>query len=182
MPRSFLVRVFPLLLIAVAVQADDSAQFQFGGMYAQHIRGVGLYAGYEAQGPYATAYIDGMLLASDTYDVPEPLFGGVSVGLRTSLDVALSPYVGVGLYVGENEYETAAGNDKIDNDEDGIVDEAGESQTNHDLMAAVYPEAGWNLKLGNSFSVRVMSRYMVSSFGRKQDDWFYGLSFALATD
>jgi len=47
-------------------------------------------------------------------------------------------------------------------------------------MSAVYPELGWRLAVGDSFSLRVMSRYMVSSFGRQHDDWFYGVSLAFS--
>jgi hypothetical protein len=45
-------------------------------------------------------------------------------------------------------------------------------------MVAIYPEVGVRLDIAQHVTVRVMGRYMVSSFGRPHDDWFYGLSFA----
>ncbi|HNJ86984.1 MAG TPA: hypothetical protein PKU92_10405, partial [Agitococcus sp.] len=57
-------------------------------------------------------------------------------------------------------------------------DEAGEMRADNTLMSAVYPELGWRIALGDSVTVRLMGRYMVSSFGRQHDDWFYGLSLA----
>lgn len=184
MLRSFLAVLFPLLLVASATHAADSVQLQLGAMYAEGIQGVGLYAGLEAQDmlPYASGYLDMALLVSNTYDKQDPVFGGVSVGMRTNVPLAFAPYLGAGVYVGQNEFEVPAGHDGIDNDEDGVKDEPGEMATDNHLIAAVYPEAGWQLKLGNSFSLRLLSRYMVSSVGRQHDDWFYGFSFALATD
>jgi len=172
------------VLLANLAHASDSPSFQIGTMYAEKIRGVGLYAGFEAEEivPNASGYIDATLLISDAYDAEQPVFGGVSVGLRTTLDVPLSPYVGAGLYVGENEKEVSANHDKIDNDRDGFIDEAGEMTTDNLLMTAIYPELGFRLKLGESFSIRMMGRYMVSSFGRQHDDWYYGLSLAFGHD
>ena len=54
--------------------------------------------------------------------------------------------------------------------------------TDNLLMTAIYPELGFRLKLGESFSIRMMGRYMVSSFGRQHDDWYYGLSLAFGHD
>ena len=95
-------------LLANMSHAADSPHFQIGTMYAEKIRGVGLYAGFEAEEilPNASGYIDATLLISDAYDAEQPVFGGVSIGLRTALDVPLSPYVGAGLYVGENEKDS----------------------------------------------------------------------------
>ena len=56
----------------------------------------------------------------------------------------------------------------------------GENKVDNISMSAVYPELGWRLAVGDSFSLRVMSRYMVSSFGRQHDDWFYGVSLAFS--
>ena len=70
----------------------------------------------------------------------------------------------------------------IDDNCDGFIDEAGEMTTDNLLMTAIYPELGFRLKLGESFSIRMMGRYMVSSFGRQHDDWYYGLSLAFGHD
>ncbi len=179
------------LLVIVSVSmlftrawAGDAAQFQFGMMYAEHIRGVGLYAGLETEGvmPNVSGYADATLLASNSYDQEEPVFGGVSVGVRSALPVPLSPYVGVGVYVGENKKLTRADHDQLDNDGNGVVDEYGEMKSDNTLMSAVYPEVGWRLALGSSFTMRMMGRYMVSSFGRPHDDWFYGISLAFGNE
>jgi opacity protein-like surface antigen len=160
--------------------ASDVGQLQFGTMYAQHIQGVGFYAGIEAADvlPYSSAYFDATLLVSSAYDAQEPVFGGVSLGLRSAFDMPLSPYVGAGIYLGQNEKEVRADNDKIDNNGNGFKDEVGEMKTDNTMMAAIYPEIGLSLNVAQRVTVRVMGRYMVSSFGRPHDDWFYGLSFA----
>jgi hypothetical protein len=176
--------LFVICLLTNFAHADDSPHFQIGTMYAEKIRGVGLYAGFEAEEilPNASGYIDATLLISDAYDAEQPVFGGVSIGLRTALDVPLSPYVGAGLYVGENEKEVSASHDKIDNDRNGFIDETWETTTDNQLMTAIYPEVGFRLQVAETFSIRMMGRYMVSSFGRSHDDWFYGLSFAFGHD
>ena len=176
--------LFVICLLANMSHAADSPHFQIGTKYAEKIRGVGLYAGFEAEEilPNASGYIDATLLISDAYDAEQPVFGGVSIGLRTALDVPLSPYVGAGLYVGENEKEVSASHDKIDNDRDGFIDERGEVITDNLLMTAIYPELGFHLKFGETFSIRMMGRYMVSSFGRQHDDWYYGVSLAFGHD
>lgn len=181
--RSLPFLVSTCLWVGVA-HASDTPQFQIGTMYADNIRGVGLYAGFEAENllPYASGYVDAALLISDAYDAKDPVFGGFSVGLRTALPVPLSPYLGAGIYLGENERDILADHDHIDNDHDGFTDEAGETTADYTSMAAIYPEIGWQLKLGGSVSLRMMGRYMVSSFGRSHDDWFYGLSFAFGHD
>ena len=173
-----------LCLLANMSRAEDSPHVQIGTMYAEKIQGVGLYAGLEAEHllPNISGYIDATLLISDAYDAEQPVFGGASVGLRTALDVPLSPYVGVGLYLGENEKEVSASHDKIDNDRDGFIDERGEMTTDNLLMTAIYPELGFHLKFGETFSIRMMGRYMVSSFGRQHDDWYYGVSLAFGHD
>jgi opacity protein-like surface antigen len=172
-----------MLIVACFVPktwASDIGQLQFGTMYAQHIEGVGLYAGIEMADvlPYSSAYFDATLLISSAYDAQEPVFGGVSMGLRSAFDVPLSPYVGAGIYLGQNEKEVRADNDNIDNNGNGFKDEVGEMKTDNTAMVAIYPEVGVRLDIAQHVTVRVMGRYMVSSFGRPHDDWFYGLSFA----
>lgn len=184
MPKLKLLFLAATCLLANLAHAADSPEFQIGTMYAENIRGVGLYAGFEAENivPNASGYIDAALLVSDAYDAVAPVFGGVSIGLRTAWDVPLSPYLGAGIYVGENEKEISASKDNIDNDNDGFVDEAGEMTADNQLMTAIYPEVGWRIKFGDTVALRMMGRYLVSSFGRQHDDWFYGVSLAFGHD
>lgn len=177
--RRFLNFMLALSCSALA-QAEDSLQVGF--MYAEKIRGVGLYAGLEKQDLFAQAsgYIDLALLVSDAYDAEQPIFGGLSLGLRTTLAETLSPYIGAGVYVGKNEKEVSASQDKIDNNNNGFTDEIEETTLDEQYIAAIYPELGWRLALGESVSIRMLGRYMISSSGREHDDWFYGLSLAFS--
>ena len=52
--------LFAICLLANLAHASDSPSFQIGTMYAEKIRGVGLYAGFEAEEivPNASGYID----------------------------------------------------------------------------------------------------------------------------
>ena len=170
--------IFAMLMLVSSLGHAES--LQVGAMYAENIEGVGLYLGLEAENfvYHASGYIDATLLVSNAYDAEQPFFGGASVGLRTAFDTPLSPYVGIGVYLGQNEKEVSAEHDKKDNDGDGFIDERGEMRVDNTLMSAVYPELGWRIALGDSVTVRLMGRYMVSSFGRQHDDWFYGLSLA----
>ena len=183
MCRNIIKQIAYSSLLVSQLWASCSAEsLQIGTMYAERIQGVGLYLGLEAENiiAHASGYLDATLLISSAYDAQEPIFGGVSVGLRTALDLPLSPYMGVGVYIGQNEKEVLAASDGLDNDGDGFKDDVGENKIDNILMSAVYPELGWRLAVGDSFSLRVMSRYMVSSFVRHHDDWFFGVSLAFS--
>ncbi|PTQ90771.1 hypothetical protein C8N29_102171 [Agitococcus lubricus] len=170
-----------MLFVSPLVLANDS-QLQLGVLYAEDIQAVGLYAGLEVVdlAPQVAGYLDVSLLVSETYHAEEPVFGGVAVGLRTGFNSPVAPYAGLGVYVGQNSHEHPAQQDKVDNDDDGFTDEIGETTVDNQWMSAIYPELGMRIAWGQQFTLRTMARYMVSSAGRRQDDWFYGISFAFS--
>lgn len=88
---------------------------------------------------------------------------GFSFGLRTTLGWIVEPYAGGGVFIGSNGDTAPAENDNLDNDEDGSIDEDGESKrTNSALVFGVKGEVGVRLRLG---SLRLLVGYHNLGFG-----------------
>ncbi len=106
---------------------------------------------------YPTSYLElrgglsGLIYENDT-----PLSGGFNAGARVQSPTRLAPFVGVSGYAGfvPDLFDTADG---VDNDLNGIVDDA--SETNSSAVFGVAPEAGvhfwitpeWRLTSGVSY-------------------------------
>ena len=101
---------------------------------------------------------------------------GLEARVRLASPTVISPFVGLGAFLGQWPYRDNADRDRIDNDDDGWVDEPNERTTRYDLLFGVYPEAGLRLWLHSRFCVAGHVRRVVTTRGEGSHTWLYGLS------
>ena len=128
-----------------------------------------------------TALLAGLsLLGSSNND---DLFAGINMGVRfhpmDPFDYPVTPFIGLGGFVGYSWEEVNADDDDIDNDEDGDVDEEGETKTTiKDTLSAIYPEIGLHIDLMGSGLLTLSAHYNITTQGREFDHWFYTFAFS----
>jgi hypothetical protein len=103
-------------------------------------------------------------------------FIGPEVGMRIQTPTRVAPFAGVGGFLGLNRFDEKAENDRVDNDDDGRVDEFGEEKENFKAFTAIYPEVGIHAWLTGSTRLTASARYYVTEEGRDDDFWFIGFS------
>lgn len=107
-------------------------------------------------------------------------YAGIDNGLRFQLPSRLTPFAGVGIFNGLSTTRVPAEDDRIDNDDDGWIDEPGERDTELDgWLTAVYPELGVHFWPTGQSRVTVFSRYLVTTEGRAADDWLHGFQWTV---
>lgn len=137
---------------------------------------VGLDLGYEY---YQTSYFS-QRLALTGYAGTDQGYAGADTGVRLQLPTRISPFVGVGMFNGVSRGITDASRDRIDNDDDGIVDEYGEEDSYPDAwLSAIYPELGTHFWLTGHGRLTAFGRYLVTTEGRAQDGWLIGGQFTV---
>lgn len=109
-------------------------------------------------------------------------FLGGDFGLRLQSPSRLAPFVGVGTFVGGNRRSELAIHDHVDNDRDGAVDERGEYKGVYSYMASVYPELGIHFWLNGQTRLTTGAQYHLTTEGRDDDFWFFGVSLSLLGD
>ncbi|QDT39548.1 hypothetical protein [Stratiformator vulcanicus] len=102
--------------------------------------------------------------------------GGLNLALRAHSPTRLSPFVGVGSYIGAGKRTLSAEDDQRDNDGDLFIDEAGEESEESHGFLTIYPEAGLHYWLSPSFRLTGSAAYHVTSQGRDADFLAFGLS------
>ncbi len=167
-------------------QASDARFVRgFGGQYYS----AGLTAIGETSSPlgslelghahYVTSYLTnrlGFVAAANSDDY----FVGGEAGFRLQTPTRLAPFAGAGLFAGFSEKETLAEDDHVDNDEDGTIDEHGETESNFDgALIAIYPEMGVHYWWTPRFRFSGFGRYLVTSEGRSADAWYIGVAIAV---
>ncbi len=108
-------------------------------------------------------------------------FLGGDFGLRLQAPTRLAPFVGVGTFIGGNQRQELAINDHIDNDGDLSVDERGERKSVNDFMASIYPELGMHFWVNSQARLTAGAQYHLTTQGRSDDFWFFGLSLSVLT-
>ena len=106
-------------------------------------------------------------------------FVGGDFGFRMQTPTRLAPFVGVGTFLGGNQKQVNAENDHLDNDDDTSVDERGETSSEYDFLASVYPEVGMHFWLNSSTRLTAGAQYHMTPQGRADDFWFFGFSVAV---
>ncbi|MGB7326908.1 MAG: hypothetical protein WBD31_18675 [Rubripirellula sp.] len=128
---------------------------------------------------YQTSYLTnrmGFILAANDNDY----YIGGETGLRLQTPTRLAPFVGAGLFLGASSTRKNAENDDVDNDDDGSVDEDGETEFAFDgALAAVYPECGIHFWWSPRLRLSGFGRYMVTTEGRNADTWYFGATIAV---
>jgi len=98
-------------------------------------------------------------------------FLGGNVGARIQTPTRLAPFAGVGAFAGVAEWWATTYT---------IVDDVEitvESEETHGL-AGLYPEVGAHFWLNGKTRVSLSGSYLVTTEGRDEDFWFYGLTVA----
>jgi hypothetical protein len=129
---------------------------------------------------WANTWLSGSYGVSFFLSTETGIHGGAEARLRACLPRHVSPFAGVGLMLGRWTYYVDANDDGRDNDGDHWVDEHDEEEEEHDYLAAVYPEAGLRLWLGDTFSLTGYVRHSVTTAGRDSDSLMYGVSVGMA--
>lgn len=109
-----------------------------------------------------------------TYISESEGFMGAESGLRFQFPSRVTPFAGVGGFVGASRtvVDTADGSD---NDDDGFVDEPGEVYSQIDeFLVAIYPELGAHLWINGNWRASVSGRYFCTSLSDAHDDWMLG--------
>lgn len=112
-------------------------------------------------------------IASDDY------FVGADLGWRIQSPSRFAPFVGVGTFAGYSKESVDATDDNRDNDDDGLIDEWNEQDDRFDgFIAAVYPETGAHFWWNPSCRFTTYGRYLITTQGRRADDWLIGCGIA----
>jgi hypothetical protein len=112
---------------------------------------------------WATEGVGLMLFRSDD----ERLYGGVDVRLRANVPLRVSPYAGLGLFIGSWPYPIWETDDE---------DEPPVERNEREYLAGLYPEVGLHLWLTEGLRVSGHLRYYVTTQGREGDGAFYGFA------
>ncbi|NNE01338.1 MAG: hypothetical protein HKN47_28830 [Pirellulaceae bacterium] len=130
---------------------------------------------------YATSFLTSrasLMLMTDGDD----WFTGTDMGVRVQSPTRLAPFVGAGFYAGYAKEIVPAEDDWIDNDDDGFIDERGEDRERFSgLLAAIYPETGAHFWWTPQLRLSGFGRYMMTTEGRREDDWLIGGALAVFT-
>ncbi len=100
-------------------------------------------------------------------------FGGLNLGARVQTPTRLAPFAGVGTFVGLSDIwdehdDTYHHHHHHDDDVRGI--------------AGVYPELGLHYWLNGRSRLSLSGSYQVTSEGRGDDFWYYGVTMAFLRD
>ena len=132
---------------------------------------VGAELGTEA---YATSWLTARAALATSIGDNEGYLG-LDAGLRLQTPTRVAPFVGIGMFHGASRGVELADWDGLDNDDDGLLDERGETKSGvDDWLSAVYPEVGTHVWLNGSWRITAYGRYFVTSEGRAHDDWLVG--------
>ncbi len=158
--------------VAAAMQRGDKALL-VGISGSGEVDAVQAEVGVEAWGEEWVSAVVGLALfgSSDT-----DLHGGVDLKLRFSPRAPVSPFVGVGLFMGwwTETYDVAS--DGRDNDNDWLVDEWDEEREETTFLGAIYPEAGVHWWCTESTRLSLFARYYLTTAGRDADRTLYGIA------
>ena len=105
-------------------------------------------------------------------------FLGGDFGLRLQAPSRLTPFVGVGTFLGGNKHSVLAEDDHLDNDDDLSVDERGEREDVYSFLASVYPELGVHFWINGKTRLTAGAQYHLTTQGRSNDFWFFGVSLS----
>ncbi len=106
---------------------------------------------------------------------------GATPGIRLQAPTRLAPFVGVASFIGGNWESLPANNDRIDNDDDGSIDEYDEEELDVYFRGAIGPEVGVHYWLNGSSRLTVSGQHLFSTEGRSSDMWMFGVSFSVLT-
>ena len=103
------------------------------------------------------------------------LSGGLSGSMRVQTPTRLAPFAGLGVYGGWAGLKSAE-DDGIDNDDNGWIDERGE--TANAFTVAVFPEVGLHYWLNHRTRLTTSVSYYLTDQGRNDDFLFYSIALS----
>jgi hypothetical protein len=163
-------------------QEDASGLFVSGGYSLRADDDDGLFAIDIGAESYFASYVTGRASLMGLGN-GEDWFTGVDAGLRLQSPSRLAPFVGAGVFGGYAKEVVPAGDDWIDNDDDGFIDESGEDDERlSGALAAIYPELGAHFWWNPNVRLTGFGRYLVTTDGRSSDDWLFGVGLAVFTN
>lgn len=171
--------------ISAQAQDEDPPAETFEGLYAEMGAGdnpdtfggeFGIF-GYPSE--HLSFRVGIACLASESF---EDFFVGGTSGIRVNLfrkGSIITPFVGVGIFGGYSKNKVKADDDGVDNDDDGEVDESGEEDdVIDDVIATIFPEAGFQAWLSQKTRVTFSGKYNLTTEGRETDFWQFNLGMA----
>jgi len=109
----------------------------------------------------------------------DDFFGGADLGVRIQAPSRIAPFVGIGTFHGASRKVEDATNDWLDNDDDGFIDESGETKKSFDgWLSSIYPEVGTHIWVNGNWRLTGYGRYLITTEGRQHDDWLFGLQLS----
>jgi len=109
-----------------------------------------------------------------TTDEKPDILTGAELGMRFHMGSTVAPFIGIGGFVCSSEEEVRADDDGIDNDGDGVIDEAGETKSQtKDIIGGIYPEVGVHVWLSKYVGLNASLKYHITTEGRK---FYYRIS------
>jgi hypothetical protein len=128
---------------------------------------------------YQTSYLSNRVGFIAAFNDDDFFIGG-ETGVRVQTPTRLAPFLGLGLFAGASSTRSPAEHDRMDNDDDGSVDEYGETETDFDgALAAIYPEIGLHFWWTPRVRFSGFGRYMITTEGRAADATYFGASVAI---
>jgi hypothetical protein len=111
---------------------------------------------------YGTSWLSSKLaLAGQFNSGAENAFVGVNAAVQASTPTRVAPFVGAGVFGGV--------------DLASVINSSDDEETDTQFLGAVYPEAGVHLWLNGRTRLSASASYWVTTIGRDQDFWYYGL-------
>ena len=163
------------LLPTLGYASPCKPQFE-GAFWAERdLRIVGLDAAYSA----CPSWFSGVRVGASYFADERFEYKGVTSSVRLQVGEHVSPFVGLGMLLGMASHQADATQDKLDNDRNGQVDEAGETYLKSEFSAVLYPEIGiaWYTRvIGITLSAR---RYYSSTFS---GNVIYSIGFSTPLD
>jgi len=118
------------------------------------------------------------MIASESFD---DLFTGITTGARYAFDSPLTPFVGFGVFGGYSKETVSATNDGVDNNNNGLVDEWGESDSRISaVLLSAYPEVGVHLWAGDNMRMTFSGKYYVTTEGMDSNFWLFNFGLAMS--
>jgi hypothetical protein len=106
-------------------------------------------------------------------------YGGGALSVEVVLPGRISPFVGVGGFIGwvvPGLGINPSDRNGMDDNGNGLIDETGEKKPHEDdaKLISIHPRIGLHLWLTEKWRVSLDGQYEITSLGRRKDAWFYG--------
>lgn len=105
-------------------------------------------------------------------------FIGPTARFRVQLPYRLTPFAGIGGFAGWGEIHRRD-DDGMDDNDNGVIDDADEITTDSVYFASVFPEVGAHFWVNDRIRVSGSGSYYITTEGRDHDFWMASVSITL---